>query len=265
METRKGILDIESYPALAQLEKLITGTALYKSLVKPRTVEPKISVIVPAHNEGEYIARTLEALRAQEYSNYELLVVCNGCSDNTAEAARGRCDVLIETPERGISLARNRGARAARGELLLFIDADTLLKPDGLRTIARKFKRTDAAGTLKGVPDSPRWCYHVLYFFKNRMHRLRIHKGSVGVILCWKDDFMATGGFDEQLHVMENSHLIKKLCQYGRYRCVTQTTALTSMRRYDTVGPLQTVALWVKIWFKSLVRGVRGEHYETVR
>lgn len=265
METRKGILDIESYPALVQLEKFITGSALYKSLVKPRAPEPMISVIVPAHNEAEYLGRTLDALQAQNYSNYEVIVVCNGCSDKTAEVARGRCDVLIDTQECGISFARNRGARAARGELLLFLDADTILEPDGLKTIGRKFKRTDAAGTLKGVPDSSRWCYHILYFLKNRMHRFRIHKGSVGVILCWKDDFLAAGGFDEHLHVMENSHLIRKLCEFGRYRCVTQTTALTSMRRYDRVGPLQTAALWVKIWFKSLARGVRGERYETVR
>ena len=265
METRKGILDIESHPALAQLEKFITGAGIFKNWLKPRAPEPMISVIVPAHNEGEYLARTLEALQVQDYSNYEVIVVCNGCSDNTAAIARGRCHVLIDTQERGISLARNRGARAARGELLLFLDADTLLEPDCLRTIARRFKRTDAAGTLKGLPDSPRWIYHILYFFKNRMHSLRLHKGSVGVILCWKDDFLATGGFDEHLHVMENSHLIRQLCQFGRYRFIGQTSALTSMRRYDRTGPLQTVALWVRIWLRSLVRGVRGEQYETVR
>src|SRR6185503_12636586 len=101
METRNGILDIESYPTLAQLEKFITGSALYKSLVKPRAPEPMISVIVAAHNEGEYLARTLDTLQAQEYSNYEVIAVCNGCSDNTAEVARGRCDILIDTQERG--------------------------------------------------------------------------------------------------------------------------------------------------------------------
>ena len=260
METRKGILDFESFPAFAQLERFITGSALYRSLVKPRAPEPMISVIVPAHNEGEYLGRTLEALQTQNYSNYEMIAVCNGCTDNTVEVARGRCDVLIDTQERGISFARNRGARAACGELLLFLDADTILERD-----ARKFKRTDAAGTVKGVPDSPRLIYRVLYFFKNRMHRFRLHKGSVGVILCWKDDFIATGGFDVHMHVMENSQLMKKLCQFGRYRCVVQTSALTSMRRYDSVGPVQTAVLWIKIWFKSLVRGVRGEQYETVR
>lgn len=265
METRKGILDFESYPALVQLEKFITGSALYKSLIKPRAPEPMISVIVPAHNESEYLGRTLRALQAQEYSNYEVIVVCNGCDDDTARIARGGCHVLIETQERGISMARNRGARAARGELLLFLDADTVLEAHALKTIARKFKRTDAAATLRGIPDSPRWIYHVLYFFKNRMHRLHIHKGSVGVILCWKDDFLATGGFDEHLHVMENSELIKKLCEFGSYRCIAQTAALTSMRRYDTIGPVQTAGMWIKIWFKSLIRGVRGDQYETVR
>lgn len=265
METRKGILNFESYPALAQLERLITGSALFKNWIKPAAHEPMISVIVPAHNEEEYILRTLKALQCQRYSNYEVIVVCNGCSDRTAALARERCHVLIETEERGISRARNRGARAARGELLVFLDADTILEPDGLRLIGRRFKRTDAAGTLKGVPDSDRWIYHILYFFKNRMHRLHIHKGSVGVILCWKDDFLATGGFDENLHVMENSHLIKQLCRFGKYRFIGQTRAVTSMRRYDRSGPLQTAGLWIKIWCRSLVRSVRGEQYETVR
>lgn len=263
METRKGILEKESLAGFLQFDRLIDNV---KTLCRPPLRKsPMISVIIPAHNEADYLSQTLESLKAQRYGNYEVIVVCNGCTDHSADVARGCCNVLIDDRRKGLSRARNNGAKAAKGDLLIFLDADTLLKPDALHTIARKFKTTHAAGTLKGKPDSPRWIYHILYYFKNWMHRLRLHKGSVGIILCWKEHFDAVGGFDEDMHVMENSDLIKRLCQYGRYCFVAATPAITSMRRYERTGPLQTVKLWVKLWVQSLVRGVRHEQYETIR
>jgi cellulose synthase/poly-beta-1,6-N-acetylglucosamine synthase-like glycosyltransferase len=75
----------------------------------------------------------------------------------------------------------------ARGELLLFLDADTTLGPTALRRIATNFAATDAAGTLKGQPDDRRVAYRFIYFLKNCIHRLALHPGSSGVILCWKE------------------------------------------------------------------------------
>jgi peptidoglycan-N-acetylglucosamine deacetylase len=108
---------------------------------------PFISVIIPAHNEEEFLPATLDALRRQKYRPFETIVVTNGCTDRTAEAVRGKCDQLYELEERGLGPARNLGAQKARGNLLLFLDADTILEPDALQIIARKFKRHHAAGT----------------------------------------------------------------------------------------------------------------------
>ncbi len=261
METRKGIL--ESLPGFLQLGDLLGNARLLRK--EPRRKLPRISIIIPAHNEADYVSQTLECLKRQRYGNYEIVVVCNGCTDNTAAVARNSCNILIDDPRKGLSRARNNGAKAASGDLLIFLDADTQLKPDALRQIARKFTSHHAAGTLKGVPDSRQLIYHTLYYFKNWMHRLRIHKGSVGIILCWKEHFDTIGGFDEDMHVMENSDLIKRLCGWGRYCFIGATPAITSMRRYERSGPLQTVQLWIKIWLQSLRRGVRHEQYETIR
>jgi glycosyltransferase involved in cell wall biosynthesis len=224
-----------------------------------------ISVIVPAHNEEAYLRETLCALQLQRYPRYEVVVVANGCTDNTAAVARHHCDRLIVISQKGISLARNLGARMARGDVLVFLDADTILPPDALKVINRRFTRKFAAGTLKARPDPRRWIYLVLYFFKNLMHWSRIHKGSVGVIICWKDYFEAAGGFDEGLHVMENSKLIEKVQKFGGYCFVNQIAATTSMRRYEKKGFHRTVALWVKLWCQSLLGDLHERKYETVR
>lgn len=223
-----------------------------------------ISVIVPAHNEEAYLRETLEALKRQRYPRHEVIVIANGCSDGTADIARDHCDRLIVISQKGISLARNLGARMASGDLLVFLDADTLLEPDALKTISRQFTRNHSAGTLKARPEPARWFYVVLYFVKNLMHRLSLHKGSIGVILAWKDMFERGSGFDEQLHVMENSALIRRMQRFGKYRFVNQTVATTSMRRYEKCG-LRIVALWAKLWWRSLFGDLRDRKYEIVR
>lgn len=236
-----------------------------KQRAPARKQKPMVSVIVPAHNEEAYLAHTLRALRKQRYPRYEVIVVANGCSDNTAAVAKHHCDRLIVISQKGISLSRNLGARMASGELLVFLDADTLLERDGLNVISRQFTRKHAAGTLKARPDPARWLYRVHFFFKNLMHQIRMHKGSVGVIVCWKDYFEAAGGFDEGLHVMENSALIEKMQRFGKYRFIGQTVARTSMRRYEKRGFCRTAVLWVKLWAQSLVGDLHERKYETVR
>src|SRR3954464_7912309 len=109
---------------IAALERpRITNTPTRKSVEKPFS-GPIISIIIPAHNEEAYLGDTLEGLQDQGYPNYEIIVVTNGCSDRTVEVAKGRCHRLINIKERGLSKARNLGAQAAQGDILVFLDAD---------------------------------------------------------------------------------------------------------------------------------------------
>jgi glycosyltransferase involved in cell wall biosynthesis len=221
-----------------------------------------ISIVIPAFNEEKSLPDTLNALRGQKYPHFETVVVANGCTDRTSEVVRDKCDQFHEIEERGLGPARNLGAEKARGNLLLFLDADTLLEPGALAVIARKFKRRHSAGTVRGVPDRGRTAYKVIYFFKNLAHQSHAHHGSSGVILCWKDHFHAAGGFDNELYLRENSDLMKKLRRFGSYKYIGATSAVTSMRRYERVGTGEMVLLWLKVWILSNVSDIRNQTYE---
>jgi glycosyltransferase involved in cell wall biosynthesis len=235
--------------------------------VRRLTVTPArmISVVIPAHNEEHYLPRTLEALQRQNYGWFEVIVVANGCTDRTAALARGRCHLLIVLSQKSLGVARNLGARMARGELLLFLDADTTLEPMALRRIAEDFKPANAAGTVKGCPDDPRLAYRLIYSLKNLVHRWLLHPGSSGVIICWKEQFVRIGGFDEGLEVRENSELIKRLKRFGKYKYIGDIAAVTSMRRYEFRGVARVCWLWVKLWLQSLIGDLHQRHYESVR
>ena len=87
-----------------------------------------VSIIIPAHNEERYIEKTLSHIKKQSYRNIEIIVVDDGSIDNTTKKAKIYADKIIKLKKRkGVSYARNAGAKVARGDLLVFLDADTML------------------------------------------------------------------------------------------------------------------------------------------
>lgn len=264
METRGELLENPS-PLLAKWKKA-ADEVIFKPTPKPKTTPIRtLSVIIPAHNEERYLRQTLESLKRQNYDWFEVIVVTNGCTDSTAEVAKGCCNRLVTLSQKSLGVARNLGARLAKGELLLFLDADTILEPPTLRVIAEQFSKEYSAGTIRGRPDTERFKYRLVYGLKNFVHRSSLHRGSSGVILCWKKHFMRVGGFDEGLEVRENSELIRRLGRFGRYKYIHRVAATTSMRRYDQQGCGRVVWLWVKLWFRSIFGDLHNRHYETVR
>ncbi len=228
-------------------------------------MKPLISVVIPAHNEEKYLAETLEALQRQTYPYFEVLVVANGCTDRTVEVAQDKCDRLIVFPERDLGKARNSGAAKARGDLLVFLDADTRLEARALQVIAERFTPACSSATIKGRPDNPRLSYSVFYAFKNLLHRSGLHCGSSGVISCWRDQFKECGGFDPRLQVRENSELICRLRQFGPYRFIGDALAVTSMRRYEKTGIARGAWQWTKIWLQSVFSDLHEKTYEAIR
>jgi glycosyltransferase involved in cell wall biosynthesis len=228
-------------------------------------MSPLISVIIPAHNEEHYLPETLQYLARQTYRHFEVIVVANGCSDATEEIAKARCDRFIWLDERNLGCARNVGGKKARGELLVFLDADTLIEPHALESIASEFTRDHAMGTLKGLPDTTRLSHRAVYWLKNFLHYSHVHYGSSGVIIGWKDHFRAVGGFDDGLQVREISDFMNKMRRFGKYKYISSTAAITSMRRFKRFGTPRMAWLWVKIWVSSWISDLRHRHYEVVR
>jgi len=86
--------------------------------------EPFFSVIVPAYNSSAWIRKGLDSIKAQSWTDYELIVVCDSCRDNTAEIAREYTDKVIEVEYHLDGMTRNAGIEAATGTWILFMDDD---------------------------------------------------------------------------------------------------------------------------------------------
>jgi len=103
-----------------------------------------VSIIIPAHNAAKYLAATLQSCRDQTLAPSEVIVVDDGSQDDT-EAVCAGCDVQYrKITNGGVSRARNTGAAMARGERLLFLDADDILLPHALESLSRTLDSSDA-------------------------------------------------------------------------------------------------------------------------
>ena len=173
-----------------------------------RADRPFLSVIVPAHNAVSNLGRCLSALKASDLSRggWELIVVDDASTDGTAEAARPHVDSLVELPgkPRGPSYARNRGAEVARGDWLVFVDADVCVHPNTLRQFADIAAReTDVAAVFGSYDDGPP-APGIPSKYRNLLHHYVHNKNAGDAETFWagcgairRDVFWNVGMFDE--------------------------------------------------------------------
>ena len=108
---------------------------------------PKISIITPSFNQGQYIAETIESVLNQEYPNVEHIIIDGASSDDTVKVVSSylpNIDLFISEPDSGQSEAINKGMKLATGEILTWLNSDDCLAPGALHAIALAFKTSDA-------------------------------------------------------------------------------------------------------------------------
>ena len=109
---------------------------------------PTFSIVIPAYNEAAFIRDCLRSLQAQHYPSFEVIVVDNNSTDDTASIATALGARVVKEPHAGVCWARQAGLDAARGDIIISTDADTTYAPDWLDTIAEQMKdsKTVAVG-----------------------------------------------------------------------------------------------------------------------
>jgi len=127
-----------------------------------------LSVVIPAHNEEQYLPACLQALRQQTYpfEGYEIIVVDNASLDGTANLARKFGARVIHEPVKGIARARQRGFEEARGDVIVSTDADTVAPPFWLARIAGHFTREPDLGGVCGPVYWPEGRRHEQFLMK---------------------------------------------------------------------------------------------------
>jgi glycosyltransferase involved in cell wall biosynthesis len=180
-----------------------------------------VSIIIPARNEELYIGRTLEALfvaaRNLETAGgrAETIVVDNASTDATADRAGEFPVTVVREETRRIASVRNAGARAARGEFLVFLDADSRPSPNALVRIAETLSSGRYAGG--GVKIRPeKWNLGVLVVYGGLPLVTRILGVSAGMLFSTREAFDAVGGFDERLYAAEDLELAIALKRHAR-------------------------------------------------
>lgn len=105
---------------------------LAKTIVSMVTLDPRVSVVIPAYNQGQFLADAISSALAQNYCHFEVIVVDDGSTDNTPDviAGFGNSVINIREENKGLSAARNTGILAARGEFIGLLDADDRWTPD---------------------------------------------------------------------------------------------------------------------------------------
>ena len=226
-----------------------------------------ISVIIPAHNEEKYIARCINSIkRSAKYfkGNVEIIVVCNRCTDQTAEIAKENGAKVVFNEDRCIAKVRNIGIEMANGEIIATIDADNRMTKGTLSEISNLLKTGKYIGG--GAPirferySFPLWCNDIMCRISFRLTGL-----YSGIFWAKKDTFEAIGGFVEQ-KAMEDVATAKLLKKYGKKQGKNYTTLrnnylINSTRKYDDLGDW----LYFKLIFQNigtLLKAAMGDKTE---
>ncbi len=204
-----------------------------------------VSVIIPALNEAANIGRCLEALTRQTISEpFEVIVVDNGSTDDTAEVAESFKDRLAirvtREHRRGRGRARARGCQEAKGTVLFGMDAETVVDPEWINRTLRVFAaEPETAAVTHGmrIHDCRRLtnithnqCLPVMLWLYRFLHgHWSISGGSFAVR---RDAYEAAGGFDPLLDAMEDVDLGERIAQIGRIRHLPRPAVLISGRRF---------------------------------
>lgn len=182
---------------------------------------PLVSVIVPYFNCEKYIAETIESVEKQTYTNVEIIVVNDGSSaeskDYLDSLLRDKVNIQCLTQiNKGVSSARNVGAKAAKGEFLLFLDADDKIAPRYLQEAIVKilsqpncklvYSKAEYFGKQTGSWDLPQYTTFANLLRNNMIYCTALHR---------KSDFTKLDGFDENLSAYEDWDYWIRLLQDG--------------------------------------------------
>jgi glycosyltransferase involved in cell wall biosynthesis len=214
-----------------------------------------ISLIVPAHNEETLIGDTLRVLKASAAAvaePFELIVVDDASTDMTAAIALTHGASVVSTDRRQIAASRNAGARAAKGDYLIFVDADTHVPPQTMRAALDALRKGAVGGgaRLRADPQTPFWLAKLAIFTVTMMRMTRWAAGCF--LFVRRDVFEAVGGFDERYFATEEIVLSRALKKHGRMVIVSEA-GITSGRKGRLYGPWHLLVLG---W--RLLRGGRA-------
>ncbi|HVS79449.1 MAG TPA: glycosyltransferase family 2 protein [Candidatus Paceibacterota bacterium] len=223
----------------------------------------KISIVIPAYNEESSIADTIRAALAQDYPDFEVIIVNNASSDKTAEVA-ARFPVRVVTEEKkGILFARERGRLEAKGELVANLDADCLPAPHWLSTGAKYFTDPEVAAVTGPYDyyDGTRVFRKVSFASQRGIYRLvnnlmdLLDRGGIligGNNMIRASVLEAAGGYNTKIKFYgEDTDTARRVSEHGRIVFSKDFVMRTSARRFKTEGTVKITSYYLYHFLKA--------------
>ena len=231
-----------------------------------------ISIIIPAKNEEKYLPSLLKSIKEQEEirEEYELILADAGSTDCTVEIARSfSCRIVSGgLPAKG----RNEGAKVARGDLFLFLDADIKLPQDFLKNSLKEFEARNLDFASYHLIPNKRFyqiLFHLFYNWPITFVQKFLAHGAMA-ILVKRSVFEAVGGFEEEITLAEDHYFMNQAFKIGRFGIIKSTQVYMTLRRFETDGFFNTIFKYALCYlymfsgkpFKSDILKYRFDHYK---
>ena len=199
----------------------------------------RVSVVIPAYNEEDYIARTLESVKNLKKDKFELevLIVDGGSTDRTAVIASQKGARVIREPHKGIGFARQHGLMHATGDIVCYTDADTVVPSDWLLKYLKLFEDSGVvcAYSTYRVTDGKFPYFQTTNYMQPMMvsfyYKLGIYFAGGQNIATRRDAAIDAGGFDEKLEQMEDADFVKRMSTVGKVAFIEDNVVYSSGRR----------------------------------
>lgn len=198
-----------------------------------------ISVIIPAYNEEKYIGKTLQSIRELELGDnqLEILVIDADSKDKTEQVARSFGAKVVNVVHKGIGFARQQGVLSAKGDIIVFTDADTLVPEDWLVKYIKVLSKPGvvaAYGSYR-VTDGNFPYFQITNFAQPVAvwvaSKMKMYLAGGQNIAAWREKAMGIGGFDEKLELLEDADFIKRMGRVGKIAYLSDNIVFSAGRR----------------------------------
>lgn len=209
-----------------------------------------LSIVIPTLNEEKYLAILLKEIKNQNFNDYEIIVADAGSKDKTDEIAKYfGCKITKGgLPAKG----RNEGGKIARGEILLFLDADNIYLPEKfLEKLIFEFKKRNLSVASFPIRPQGNWfdklAYKIYNFWTKLTQNFLAH--ATNAVLVKKEIFEKIKGFDEEIKIGEDHDFARRASKVSKFGFIEIEPVLTSTRRFERDGRLKT-------YLKYLLAGI---------
>ncbi len=219
----------------------------------------EISVIIPSYQEEKLIANILRQFDSDIRNSFsiELIVSDGGSKDGTVKIAKKYADLVIENNSKikqNISIGRNIGASNAKGKILIFVNADTIISnvKQFLKDVEKEFENLKIVGLTCPVYVYPQEeklkdkLFHLflnIYFFTLNLIGIGMGRGECQVIR--RESFLKIGGYNEKIAAGEDFEMFKRLRRLGKIKFLWKHRIYESPRRYRKYGYIKVVITWL--------------------